>query len=145
MKDNKVSFYVKGKKYYQGNCDYCGNYYEGVGRYCCSRSCSAKNGWKTGILTGLTGRTRENSSNWKGGKIFRDGYVFLLMKNGKYKGEHRVVMENYLGRNLENFEEVHHKNCIKDDNRLENLEVKIKKAHFGVVRCPHCIKEFLIK
>ena len=59
-----------------------------------------------------------------GGNSFVDnkGYI-RVWHNGRSKMQHRVVMEEYLGRDLEPCESVHHKNGDRQDNRLENLEL----------------------
>jgi hypothetical protein len=57
----------------------------------------------------------------KFGTITPDGYRMIPV-NGKKRAEHRVVMEEHLGRTLLPEETVHHKRG-KAENDIENLEL----------------------
>src|SRR5215212_7312026 len=66
--------------------------------------------------------------NWKGGKrINTQGYVMIYAPDHPEADstgcvrEHRLVMEQVLGRRLEPLQVVHHINGNKQDNRCENL------------------------
>ena len=102
-------------------CQHCGTTFqdrrhgERTGRKYCSRRCSNLG-------------TPSRNMGSQGDRKFiekRSGYVVLCNEQGRYAFEHRVVMEQMLGRPLLPFpqETVHHKNGIKHDNRPENLEL----------------------
>jgi hypothetical protein len=71
-------------------------------------------------------------------RVGAEGYVLVYVPEHpkSFKGwyyEHRLILENSLGRFLEKWETVHHINGNKKDNRIENLfactEYQHKKAH----------------
>ena len=101
-----------------------------LGRF--SKGCKMPRSWVKRHATILSKRYQlSGGPNWKGGKVFHQGYVLILV-NGKYVQEHRIIMEKSLGRPLRPSEIVDHKNHIRSDNRIENLEVMNWKKHHSV-------------
>ncbi len=67
------------------------------------------------------------------------GYVQVKVAKGEWPLEHRYVVAQSLGRNLERHETVHHINGDRTDNRLENLQLRQGRHGKGVqMKCCDC-------
>jgi len=117
-------------KYIWSACENCGkqrwvDYKNGQPRYKLCPTCGLK-------FRGTMNYGKTNGS-WKGGKRKAQGYILIwtdkanffypMADNRGYILEHRLIMAKHLKRCLLPWEIIHHRNSIKDDNRLENLEL----------------------
>ena len=94
--------------------------------YCGAHYIRAKSGRKSMADPVAPGRryceindTRIDAGGYTRVKIFSNG------SNNKedWPLEHRIIMERHIKRPLQKHELVHHKNGVKTDNRIENLEL----------------------
>lgn len=91
---------------------------------------------KKGVPLRGVGLRGEKHNSWRGGVKMSKGYRMVQHPNGSldknnrrvYILEHRLVMEQSLGRPLLKTEVVHHKNGNILDNRIENLGIYTTNA-----------------
>lgn len=80
--------------------------------------------------TGDPGEPEPRRAPFGTGHITKHGYR-KVRSDGKYIVEHRLVMERALGRKLHPHETVHHRNGDRLGNRIENLEIWVRRHPYG--------------
>jgi len=137
-----------GENHYRGTCQICGGEAKGK-RYFHVKTCSLKCAIELRRRQQPPRATGFESVPWGKGTM-KSGYLRLRAPwhpRADVKGyvaEHRLVMEHHLGRYLEPWEVVHHRNGVRTDNSLANLEIVTHARHRGWVTCPFCTKEFQV-
>jgi len=89
-----------------------------------------RHGYKLCSACGAVANKGPNHPKWKGGQpqLTYDGYMRLYHSPGRRELEHRYVWEKAHGPIPEGYH-VHHRNGVKTDNRLENLQLIFGHTH----------------
>jgi len=136
----------------QRYCEICGKILLKRQKQFCSKKCygewlhehpEKRNHFKPGATAwnkGVKGyKAGSEHWNWKGGRRnHSNGYIEVSCpdhpnsNSGGYIFQHRLVMEQHLGRLLTEDEVIHHINSNKRDNRIENLIVLTCSEHQAI-------------
>ncbi len=155
----RSSTYLNTYKYIWHACVDCGKknwvvFVGGKPKYDRCSSCAHKGKYPTeATRLKLSQATRgKNHYNWHGGrnktnfgyivvKLPPDDFFYSMADTHGYVREHRLVMAKHLGRNLHSWEIVHHKNHIKTDNRIENLQLVLADRHSQITLLENRVKQ----
>jgi len=150
-KGTEIGYKSRGVRYIWAACEICGKerwvaVLHGKPSHTRCIACAPK---AKGLI-----RRGESSPSWKGGRRkTADGHVSILLQPDNffysmadkygYAREHRLVVAKSLGRCLQSWEIVHHRNGVKDDNRIENLQVISELGHRQLTILEHKVDKLL--
>lgn len=104
------------------------------------------------IATEQAKKLGKPAMNWKTGrtvkgdgyiqvKLQRDDFFYPMTNRDRYVTEHRLVMAKYMGRCLHRWEIVHHRNGVRLDNSLENLQLVDVDKHSQITILERRVKQ----
>jgi hypothetical protein len=104
---------------------------QATGRLYCAEECfdlDHAEGKVMASAKGLIGRPTDGQTRWTDAAGYVQIYVYPEDRPPGFEKrtcfpEHRIIMSKMIGRHLDSYETVHHKNGDKIDNRPENLEL----------------------
>ena len=115
--------------------------------------------FKCGCLAGTgkwhRGKQATQGNGYLYSKLQSDDFFYSMADSRGRVADHRLIMAKHLGRCLHLWEVVHHKNHIRNDNRIENLqllsdighkqitflEVRIKQLEKRIIKQANLIKD----
>lgn len=149
---HKMSLRTYWTEYYKPKCTHCGELLRLYRGAClsqhtqyCSSACRglARRGIRhPRYRGGYRQRGYIKRSVWSFPKQHHAVLESMGMTNKNVVFEHRAVMAIALQRPLLRSETVHHRNGKRDDNRIENLELRVGNHGPGATVCSHCGKTY---